>query len=148
MLGLSIWPCRTRALFTAGATRSIIAFLAFRKYFLRGHEFSNDLGELGRYYRAVEELAAYWHDVLPAGVMLDVQYEDVVADIETQARRILDFCGLEWDEACLAFDRVERPVYTASMAQVRQPMYRSSVGRWRVYQDQLQPLLEALGQRE
>ena len=122
-------------------------FSCFSQYFLRGHEFSYDLGELGRFYRTVEELAVYWHDVLP-GVMLDVQYEDVVADLETQARRILDFCGLEWDEACLAFDRVERPVYTASMSQVRQPLYASSVGRGRVYQGQLQPLLEALGQRE
>ena len=78
--------------------------------------------------------------------MLDVQYEEVVADIETQARRILDFCGLEWDDACLAFHKVERPVFTASAAQVRQPLYRSSVGRWRAYQDQLKPLLEALGE--
>ena len=120
----------------------------FSQLFLKRNEFSYDLGELGRFFRAVEELAAYWRDVLPAGVMLDVQYEDVVADIETQARRILDFCGLEWDEACLAFDSVERPIHTASMSQVRQPLYASSVGRGRVYQGQLQPLLEALGQRE
>jgi Sulfotransferase family len=122
-------------------------FSCFSQYFLSGHEFSYDLGELGRFYCAIEEMAAYWRDVLPAGVMLNVQYEDVVADIETQARRVLDFCGLEWDEACLAFHDVERPVRTASAAQVRQPIYRSSVGRWRVYEDQLQPLLEALGQR-
>ena len=76
--------------------------------------------------------------------MLDVQYEDVVADLETQARRIVAYCGLQWDEACLAFHETAYPVMTASAMQVRRPIYKSSVGRWRAYQDQLGPLLEAL----
>jgi tetratricopeptide (TPR) repeat protein len=108
--------------------------------------FTYDLGELGRFYLAYERLMAHWRTVLPEGAMLDVQYEDVVADIETQARRILAHCGLPWDEACLAFHKADRPVNTASAAQVRQPIYGSSVGRWHAYRDQLQPLLEALGQ--
>ena len=117
----------------------------FTQFFVEGHNFANDLGELGRYYRACEQVAAHWHRVLPAGTMLEVQYEEVVADPETQARRIVAYCGLAWDDACLAFHKVERAVHTASATQVRQPIYRSSVGRWRTYQDRLQPLLEALG---
>lgn len=108
--------------------------------------FTYDLGELGRFYRAYERLMAHWRAVLPEGAMLEVQYEGVVEDIETQARRIVAHCGLEWDAACLAFHKADRPVSTASAAQVRQPLYRSSVGRWHAYRDQLQPLLEALGQ--
>ena len=118
----------------------------FTQVFLEGHNYTNDLGELGRYYSAAEQLAAHWHRILPEDVMLDVQYEDVVADLETQARQIVAHCGLEWDDACLDFHKVERAVTTASAAQVRQPIYRSSVGRWQVYGDQLKPLLEALGQ--
>jgi hypothetical protein len=104
-----------------------------------------DLGELGRFYRAYERVMAHWRRVLPQDAMLEVQYEDVVENIETQARRILAYCGLPWDDACLAFHKTERPVRTASAAQVRQPLYRSSVGRWRAYGDELKPLLEALG---
>jgi len=83
--------------------------------------------------------------VLPPGAMLEVQYEDVVADLESQARRIVAYCGLEWDDACLSFHTTERPVRTASATQVRQPIYRSSVGRRQGYEDLLRPFLEALG---
>jgi tetratricopeptide (TPR) repeat protein len=117
----------------------------FTQFFVEGHHYANDLGELGRYYRACEQVASHWQRVLPAGAMLEVQYEEVVADSEAQARRIVEYCGLEWDAGCLAFHKVERAVRTASATQVRQPIYRSSVGRWRAYQDRLQPLLEALG---
>jgi tetratricopeptide (TPR) repeat protein len=117
----------------------------FSQFFVEGQPYANDLGELGRYYRAVEQVAAHWHRVLPSGIMLDVQYEEVVTDIETQARKILDFCGLEWSDACLDFHKVERPILTASAAQVRKPLYSTSVGRWRAYGDRLQPLFEALG---
>jgi hypothetical protein len=107
--------------------------------------FAYDLGELGRYYRAYERLMEHWRRVLPEGAMLEVRYEDVVADIEAQARRIVDYCGLEWDDACLAFHKTSRPVRTASVAQVRQPIYKTSVERWRPYERHLGPLLEALG---
>jgi hypothetical protein len=76
--------------------------------------------------------------------MLEVQYEEVVADLETQARRLIAYCGLEWDDACLAFHTTNRPVYTASAAQVRQPVYTRSVGRWRAYAAELKPLLDVL----
>jgi hypothetical protein len=74
-----------------------------------------------------------------------VQYEDIVADQEAQARRMLDFCGLEWNEACLDFHKHKRSIRTASVTQVRQPIYSSSVERWRPYEKHLGPLLEALG---
>src|SRR5208282_3755004 len=102
--------------------------------------YSYDLGELGRYYRAYEKVMAHWRNVLPAGVMLEVQYEEVVDDLERQARRIVAHCGLEWDDACLEFHKTERAVRTVSHAQVRQPIYRSSVGRWRPDAALLRPL--------
>ena len=107
--------------------------------------FSYELGELGRYHRAYETVMAHWRDVLPPGVMLDVRYEDVVDDLEAQARRLVAHCGLAWDPACLTFHATARPVQTASATQVRQPIYRSSLERWRPYAPMLTPLLEALG---
>jgi tetratricopeptide (TPR) repeat protein len=119
----------------------------FSILFTNGQEFTYDLGELGRYYRRYERLMAHWHSVLPQNKILDVQYEDVVADLETEARRILAFCELPWDDRCLSFHETERPVRTASMTQVRQPIYSRAVGRWRVYEEFLGPLLEALGKK-
>jgi hypothetical protein len=83
--------------------------------------------------------------VLPAGAFLDVQYEDIVANQETQARRIIDFCGLDWNDACIDFHKNKRSIRTASVTQVRQPIYKSSVERWRNYEKFLGPLLDALG---
>ena len=106
--------------------------------------YTYDLAELGRYYRAYGALMRYWRAVLPEGVILDVDYEDVVADLEGQARRLVAHCGLHWEDRCLAFHETQRPVHTASVTQVRRPIYRDSVGRWRPYRDLLQPLLDAL----
>jgi tetratricopeptide (TPR) repeat protein len=117
----------------------------FSKWFSSGQQQSYDLAELGRYYRAYEELMEHWRRVLPKGVMLDVRYEDLVEDLEPQARRVISHCGLDWDQRCLDFHKSERPVTTASAAQVRQPIYRSSVGRWRSWKGLLQPMLNALG---
>jgi tetratricopeptide (TPR) repeat protein len=116
----------------------------FSTLFGVGQHYSYDLGELGRFWRAHESLMRHWREVLPPGVLLEVQYEEVVADLETQARRIIAHCGLEWTDACLEFHKTERPVYTASVVQVRQPIYGSSVGRWKPYQALLQPLFDAL----
>jgi hypothetical protein len=117
----------------------------FSTPFKTGLEFTYDLAKLGRYYVAYERRMAHWRSVLPAGVMLEVRYEDVVRNLEAEARRILAHCGLGWDEACLDFHKTDRPVATASAAQVRQPLYRSAVGRWQPYCEQLRPLLAALG---
>jgi hypothetical protein len=91
---------------------------------------------------------AHWRRVLPEGRILDVRYEDVVADLEGQARRVLAYCGLPWDDRCLAFHQTRRPVRTASATQVRRPIYHSAIGRWRAYQDDLGPLLAALGVKD
>jgi hypothetical protein len=118
----------------------------FSKLFSAEQNHTYDLGELGRYYERYERLMAHWRRVLPAGAFLDVRYEDIVADLEGEARRILGHCGLPWDDRCLSFHETVRPVRTASASQVRQPIYGSAVGRWRVYEPFLAPLLEALGE--
>jgi tetratricopeptide (TPR) repeat protein len=107
--------------------------------------YAYDLGELGRYYRAYDSLMTHWQAALPPAIMIEVQYEAVVADLEGEARRILAHCGLDWHPRCLDFHRTERAVRTASMTQVRQPLYRHAVGRWRAYEAFLGPLIEALG---
>ena len=117
----------------------------FSKHFTAGLHHTYDLGELGRYYRAYHALMAHWRSVLPANVMLDVRYEDLVGDLEGQARRLLAHCGLPWDDAVLAFHRADRPVKTHSQIQVRRPLYSTAIGRWRGYEAQLRPLLDALG---
>ena len=117
----------------------------FSKLFAGEQTQTYDLGELGRYYRAYYELMAHWRRVLPAGSFLDVQYEEVVGDTEGNARRILEFCGLDWDPRVLDFHKHERPVKTASASQVRKPIYGSSVARWRNYEKHLGPLLAELG---
>jgi tetratricopeptide (TPR) repeat protein len=106
--------------------------------------FAFDLDELGRYYRAYAQLMEHWRGVLPAGWMLEVRYEDLVHDVEREARRIVSHCGLDWDDACLAFDTTARNVRTASFAQVRRPIYGTAVARWRRYEQHLGPLLAAL----
>jgi tetratricopeptide (TPR) repeat protein len=116
----------------------------FATLFARGQPFAYELGELGRYYRAYERLMDHWRAVLPEGVMLEVRYEELVADFEGHARRIIDHCGLAWDAACLAFYKTQRPVKTASAPQVYQPLYNTSVGRGSCYGDLLQPLFDAL----
>jgi tetratricopeptide (TPR) repeat protein len=116
----------------------------FSLLFTGNQPFTYDLGELGRYYRSYAALMDHWREVLPKGVMIDVQYETLVDDLEGQARALIAHCGLEWEEACLAFHKTKRPVQTASAVQVRAPVYRTSIGRWRQYDKFLQPLLEAL----
>jgi len=108
--------------------------------------YSYDSGLLGAYYREYERLMAHWHEVLP-GRIVDIGYEDLVADQEGVSRRIVEHCGLDWDDSCLAFHRHERAVLTASYWQVRQPLYSTSVGRWRRYEKHLEPLRAALGLR-
>jgi len=86
----------------------------------------------------------HWRQVLPVGAMLEVDYEDVVSDFEAQARSLVRYCELPWDDGCLHFHETERAVFTQSQAQVRRPLYSSSVGRWRLYERHLEPLVVAL----
>jgi len=116
----------------------------FSKLFTVEQYQTYDLAELGRYYRAYHRLMAHWRGVLPSGRMLEVRYETVVADIEGEVRRMLDYCGLPWDQRCLSFHDTERAVHTASATQVRQPIYSGAIGRWRAYEEFLAPLLAAL----
>jgi tetratricopeptide (TPR) repeat protein len=106
--------------------------------------FSYELGELGRYYRMYMELMDHWRQTMPAGSILEVQYETLVENFEPEARRIVAHCGLDWDERCLSFHQTERTVRTASLAQVRQPIYRSSIERWRRHEKHLGRLIAAL----
>jgi Tfp pilus assembly protein PilF len=117
----------------------------FSKLFASPQDHTYDLAELGRYYRKYAELMAHWRAVLPPGRMLEVRYEELVADFEPEARRIVAHCGLDWDEACRQFHRTARPVRTASASQVRQPIYGSAVGRGSVRREFLAPLMRELG---
>jgi tetratricopeptide (TPR) repeat protein len=116
--------------------------------FAEEQPFAYDLAELGRYYGAYEALMAHWRAVLPPGRMLEVDYEELVGDFETQARRLVSHCGVDWDERCLAFHETRRAVNTASLTQVRKSIYASSVGRSRFYGPRLKPLVDALGIEE
>ena len=119
-------------------------FSCYQQLFGEGQEFTYGLEELGRYYRAYVRLMDHWDAVLP-GQVLRVAHEDVVDDLETQVRRILDFCELPFEENCIHFHRTERNIRTPSSEQVRQPIYREGVDRWRLYQAHLAPLQTALG---
>lgn len=116
----------------------------FTKLFRVGQAYTYDLGELGRYYRAYDRLMAHWRAVLPDSVFIEVDYEELVADPEAQTRRLLAHCELDWDPACLAYHETRRAVRTASAVQVREPLHRRSIGRWRSYGTLLAPLLSEL----
>lgn len=117
----------------------------FSKLFNHGHEYTYDLFELGRYYKHYTEVMAHWNNVLPPQRILEIRYEDVVSDLEGQARRIFAYCGLDWNPRCLAFHQTQRSVRTASAMQVRLPIYNHAIGRWRAYEKFLEPLFAGLG---
>ena len=119
-------------------------FSCYSKLFAGEQKFSYDLREAGLFQRGEQRLTEAWRSLLPPDRFLDIDYEEVVADLETQARRLLSFCDLPWESNCLAFHQNKRPVRTASVTQVRQPIYSASVGRWKPYADYLAPLLAAL----
>ena len=118
-------------------------FGSYKQLFASGQPFSYDLTELGEYYLQYRRLMDHWHAVMP-GFVLDVHYENVVADLEGEVRRMLDFCGLPFEEGCLDFHATERAVKTASSEQVRRPIYSSSVDLWRHYESHLDMLIEVL----
>jgi hypothetical protein len=119
-------------------------FSGFKQLFGQGQEFSYGLQEIGDYYRRYVELMDHWEEVLP-GFVLRVKHEEVVDDLETQVRRMLEFCELPFEKACLEFHRTERSVRTPSSEQVRQPIFKSSLEQWRNFESHLGPLLGALG---
>ncbi len=117
----------------------------YTKLFAAQQMFAYDLAELGTFHRGYQALMAHWRKVLPKHRFIEVDYEAVIDDLEGQARRLIDAVGLPWDNSCLRFHENKRQVQTASLHQVRQPIYRSSAGRWKSHAAHLGPLLAALG---
>lgn len=115
----------------------------FFQNFAGEHSYAYDLTHLGHHYREYERLMLHWQQVLP-GRILDINYEDTIADPEYWSRKLIEYVGLEWDDACLAPHKLERSVKTASQWQVRQPIYKTSVERWKNYEKHLAPLKKAL----
>ena len=121
-------------------------FANFKQLFARGQEFTYSLEDIGNYYADYVRCIDHWHSILPGGV-LTVQYEDVVADLETQVHRLLEHCGLEFEAACLRFHEQDRAVRTASSEQVRQPIYKDALALWMNYESHLAPLRRVLENR-
>ncbi len=119
-------------------------FSGFKQHFAEGQEFTYGLENIGTYYKDYVELMDHWDKVLPNQI-LRVQYEDVVADTETQIRRVLDYLELPFEDACLEFHKTKRSVRTASSEQVRQPIFKSGLEQWRNFEPWLEPLKDALG---
>jgi tetratricopeptide (TPR) repeat protein len=119
-------------------------FSNFKQLFAEGQEFTYGLREIGRYYRSYLELMTHWDRVLP-GKVLRIRYEDVVADLETEVRRVLEFCDLPFERACVDFHESRRAVRTPSSEQVRQPIYTEGLEQWRHFSEHLDPLRQALG---
>ncbi len=117
----------------------------YSKLFGGEQAFTYDQAELGRFYRDYETLMEHWRSVLPETHFIEVDYENVIEDLERETRRMLEFLGLEWEPACLDFHQTKRQVRTSSVNQVRKPVYKTSAGRWRPHAANLKPLLEALG---
>ncbi len=114
--------------------------------FAYGHGYAYDLGDIGVYYRQYRRLMQHWHEVLPLEIC-DVQYEELVADQASESRRLIDYCGLSWDDRCLEYHKNTRPVQTMSNWQVRQPIYTDSIQRWKHYEKHLDELKEMLVER-
>jgi tetratricopeptide (TPR) repeat protein len=115
----------------------------YKQLFARGQSFTYDTQDLADFYRDYIKMMTHWQNVLP-GQVLDVHYEDTVTDLESQVRRILEFCGLEFEESCLRYYETKRAVKTASSEQVRQPIYTSALGLWKKYGDNLAEWREGL----
>jgi hypothetical protein len=111
------------------------------------HPYAYDLDNLAFYRREYERLMQHWREVMPADRYFEFDYEDLVADQEGMSRKLLNFCGLEWDDACLNYHENERAIKTASVWQVRQKIYTSSVERWRNYAAHIGPLMSLLETR-
>jgi hypothetical protein len=118
----------------------------FTNYFSDNLQYAHDLRELGRFYRLYESVMNHWRAVLP-GRLCETSYEKLVADPEDEVRRLLDYCRLPFDRNCLRYYENKRAVQTTSFAQVRRPLYKSSIGRWKRYEQMLRPLLEVLEER-
>ena len=111
--------------------------------FIKGHAYSYNLTHLGAYYQQYQRIMRYWKALLPLDIF-EIEYESLIEDMETQSRRLLEYCGIAWDDACLKFYETKRVVKTASYQQVRKPIYKSSVNRSDNYKAFIEPLIEAM----
>jgi tetratricopeptide (TPR) repeat protein len=123
-----------------------VGLSCYQKLFRVEQQFAYDLQEIGRFHRAYQRLMEHWRSVLPGEVLFELDYETLVADLDREARRLVAFCDLSWDDRVLRYRENTRPVRTASMNLVRDPIDRSRAGRWRAYREHLKPLLAALGE--
>ncbi len=128
------------------ARRAALAccFSNFKQLFAAGQEFTYGIEDIARYYRLYVELMDHWNAVLP-GKILRVQHEELVDDLEGNVRRLLDFCALEYEPACLEFHKTDRSIRTASSEQVRRPIFKEGLDQWRHFEPWLGPLKQALG---
>jgi hypothetical protein len=120
-------------------------YSAYTKLFVGGNAFTYDMRELGLYYRGYHALMAHWRRTLSKDIFLEVDYESLVSAPRAETQLLIDFLGLPWNDACLRFFETDRAVNTASFAQVRRPMYRSSIGSAQPLHSYMQPLISALG---
>jgi hypothetical protein len=118
-------------------------YAVYKQLFRDAYPFSYDLDELGPYYIAYHQLMRHWNEVMP-GVIHTIRYETLVAGLEEESRRLLAYCNLPWEDQCLRFHENRQASTTASATQVRQPVYSSSIGKWRRYERQLEPLRRLL----
>ena len=137
----ALFPC-SRIILCRRDVRDLCLSCYFHR-FTEGHLYAYDLADCAARVLEIDRLAAHWLRVLPLEILV-IDYEKLVADLEGESRRLIEFLGLECEPACLDFHRTERPVMTASAWQVRQPLYQHSVGRWRRYARNLRPLLDVL----
>jgi tetratricopeptide (TPR) repeat protein len=120
-------------------------FSCYCTLFADQQAFAYEMTELARFYKDYERLAGHWEMNIPTSQLIRVRYEEMIQDTELQSRRLIDFLGLDWEEACLQFHRTKRPVRTASVNQVRQEIFNTSIGRWKNYETYIGPLLKTLG---
>ena len=120
-------------------------FSCYRRYFNHGQNFSYDLSELVRYYKAYSNLMAHWEKVLPLDIHR-LSYEALVRDQRGTLQELMAFCELDWEDSCLEFHKSTRVIHTASRYQVRQPLYQSAIDAWTVFEKELKPLQEMLGE--
>lgn len=123
-------------------------FSIYTRLFLQPVHYAYDMTELGRYYTLYQDLMSHWRETLPKGSMTDVDYEDVVADLDNEARKLIEFVGLDWQDTVLEFHNQKGAVKTASAAQVRKPIYKTSIERWRPYEKHLGPLIDELNDKK
>jgi len=122
-----------------------VALSCFKNFFPEGtHRYSNDLEDLAQYILSFQKIVRFWRDTLPKGAFFEIRYEDLIAAPESQSKALIEACGLDWDDACLNFHQNTGPVNTLSVAQVRQPIYKTSARGWEKYAAELQPLIKIL----